>query len=62
MIPLTLKIPVLVVATIAVILSVTRFCLSVFSVPEEQHLVAGIVVSLALQLLSSPLLALLIWY
>lgn len=54
-----LKTVLLMFASMVVILPLTRFSLTVFAVPEEEELFAGIFLTLAYGLLGSPILALL---
>jgi hypothetical protein len=54
-----LKTLLLMVASMAVILPLTRFSLTMFAVPEEEELFAGIFLTLTYGLLGSPILALL---
>lgn len=54
-----LNVPFLIVASIGVIVPLTRYSVTLFAVPEEHELVAGIFMALAYGLLGSPILALL---
>ncbi|MDR7483664.1 MAG: hypothetical protein QN183_01310 [Armatimonadota bacterium] len=53
------KLPLLIAAAIATVLSLTRYSLRTLRVPEEQELVAGIFLILVYGLLGLPVLGLL---
>lgn len=47
----------LIIVSVIVIVPLTRFSVTLFGVPEEQELIAGIFIALTYGLLGSPILA-----